>query len=211
MTGVWLLTLAKAPLAGRVKTRLCPPFTPEQAAALARAALQDTLAAVLATPDVRPLLVLDGPPGDWLPTGLDWTPQAPGGLDARIAAALDLVAGEPAVLIGMDTPQLTPALLTAAAATARPGQAGLGPALDGGWWGLALGSADGELVRSLPMSTDQTGAAQRARLQAAGLQVVELPTLRDVDTAADADAVAALAPAGRFAGLLAELSRSGAA
>lgn len=59
-----LAVIAKAPVAGRVKTRLCPPCTPQQAAALAGAALQDTLAAVAATPAHRRVLVLDGEPDD---------------------------------------------------------------------------------------------------------------------------------------------------
>ena len=66
-----LLILAKAPVAGRVKTRLCPPCSPEQAATLAEAAIVDTLAAAVATPGVRPVLVLDGVPGDWVPNGLE--------------------------------------------------------------------------------------------------------------------------------------------
>ncbi|MFE4624930.1 glycosyltransferase, partial [Streptomyces mirabilis] len=61
------------------------------------------------------------------------------------------------------------------------------------------------VLRGVPMSTPTTGAAQRERLVAAGLRVRDLPRLRDVDTAADAEAVAALAPPGsRFA---AELGR----
>ena len=62
-----LLVLAKTPVPGRVKTRLCPPCTPEQAARVAAAALADTLAAVARTPAVRRCLVVEGdhpaPPG----------------------------------------------------------------------------------------------------------------------------------------------------
>ena len=53
-----LMVLAKAPVAGRVKTRLTPPLTPDQAAALARAAIRDTLATALSVPGVRVVLVL---------------------------------------------------------------------------------------------------------------------------------------------------------
>src|ERR1700754_224288 len=61
-----LIVIAKAPVAGRVKTRLCPPCTPRQAAALAEAALRDTLAAMaLAGRDLRRAIVLDGAPGAW--------------------------------------------------------------------------------------------------------------------------------------------------
>jgi rSAM/selenodomain-associated transferase 1 len=199
-----LVVLAKAPRAGRSKTRLCPPCTPAEAAALARAALADTLEAVLATPASRRVLVLDGPAGDWLPAGFDVLPQRGGGLDERLAHAFADV-GEPALLVGMDTPQLAPAdLERGLACLAAPGtDAVLGPAPDGGYWAIGLRSADPRAFLGVPMSTAQTGEAQLARLRGLGLRVALLPALRDVDRIADARAVAALAPTGRFARALA--------
>jgi glycosyltransferase A (GT-A) superfamily protein (DUF2064 family) len=195
-----LLVIAKEPRPGRVKTRLTPPYSPDEAASLAAAALTDTLRAVAATPASRRVLVLDGRPGPWLPPGFDVVPQCGGGLDERLAAAFAACTG-PALLIGMDTPQVTPDLLTL-----EPDgcDAWFGPAEDGGFWALGLASPDPELLRGVPMSRPDTGARQRARLVEAGLRVRDLPLLRDVDTAADADAVAASAPDGRFA---AELAR----
>ena len=70
-----LLVIAKQPLPGRVKTRLVPPCTHEQAAALAEAALADTLRTVLMAPAARRVLVLDGEPGPWLPPGFDIVPR----------------------------------------------------------------------------------------------------------------------------------------
>ncbi|MEV0241168.1 DUF2064 domain-containing protein [Streptomyces sp. NPDC050674] len=194
-----LLVIAKEPRAGRVKTRLTPPFTPGQAAELAEAALADTLHAVAATPATRRVLVLDGAPGPWLPPGFDVVAQCAGGLDERLAEAFAGCAG-PALLIGMDTPQVTPDLLCVDFSGC---DAWFGPAEDGGFWALGLASADPALLRGVPMSVPVTGAVQRARLTAAGLRVRDLPLLRDVDTAADAHAVAALAPRGRFAARLA--------
>ncbi|MEU1150535.1 DUF2064 domain-containing protein [Streptomyces sp. NPDC005863] len=198
-----LLVIAKEPLPGRVKTRLSPPFTAREAARLAEAALADTLHAVAAAPARRRVLALDGTPGPWLPAGFDVVPQCAGGLDERLAAAFAACTG-PTLLIGMDTPQVTPELLTADFGDA---DALFGPAEDGGFWALGLAEPDPRLLRGVPMSTPTTGAAQRARLTAAGLRVRDLPRLRDVDTAADAVAVAAAAPHGRFA---AELRRLGA-
>ena len=195
-----LLVIAMEPRPGRVKTRLTPPFTPAQAAALAEASLADTLRTVAATPATRRVLVLDGAPGPWLPPGFDVVPQCPGGLDERLAAAFAGCDG-PALLIGMDTPQVTPALLTVDFADC---DAYFGPAEDGGFWALGLADPEPALLRGVPMSTPRTGAVQRARLVTAGLRVRDLPLLRDVDTAADAEAVATLAPHGRFA---AELHR----
>ncbi|MEU4985252.1 DUF2064 domain-containing protein [Streptomyces sp. NPDC021969] len=194
-----LLVIAKEPRPGRVKTRLTPPFTPAEAAALAEAALADTLAAVAATPARRRVLVLDGAPGPWLPPGFDVVPQCAGGLDERLADAFAGCAG-PALLIGMDTPQVTPDLLDV---DFRDCDAYFGPAEDGGFWALGLARPEPALLRGVPMSTPVTGAVQRERLLTAGLRVRDLPPLRDVDTAADARAVAALAPHGRFAARLA--------
>lgn len=195
-----LLVIAKEPRPGRVKTRLTPPFTPHEAASLAEASLADTLSAVAATPATRRVLVLDGVPGPWLPPGFDVVAQCAGGLDERLADAFGRCDG-PAVLIGMDTPQVTPRLLGVDFGDC---DAWFGPAEDGGFWALGLAEPDPDLLRGVPMSTSNTGAVQRARLTAAGLRVRDLPRLRDVDTAADAEAVAALVPGGRFA---AELAR----
>ncbi|WP_405982871.1 DUF2064 domain-containing protein [Streptomyces sp. NBC_00158] len=194
-----LLVIAKEPVPGRAKTRLTPPFTPEQAAGLAEAALADTLAAVMATPADRHVLVLDGAPGPWLPPGFEVVPQCGGGLDERLAAAFAARTG-PALLIGMDTPQVTPELL-APALDFDAYDAWFGPAADGGFWALGLAAADPALLLGVPMSVPETGAVQYERLRGAGLRTGLLPRLRDVDTAADAAEVAALAPGGRFAAL----------
>ena len=199
---ITLLVIAKQPVPGKVKTRLVPPCTYEQAAALAEAALADTLHTLLLVPARRRVLVLDGQPGPWLPPGFEVVPQRGGPLDERLANAFAVARG-PALLIGMDTPQVTPALL---AVDWRAADAVFGPAADGGFWALGLRAPDPGLLRGVPMSTARTGAIQRARLRTAGLRVVDLPELRDVDTAADAVAVAREAPQTRFAARARELA-----
>jgi rSAM/selenodomain-associated transferase 1 len=202
-----LVVIAKAPVAGRSKTRLTPPCTPDEAALLARAALHDTLDAVASTPVARRVCVLEGEPGDWLPKGFDVITQRGDGLDQRLAHAFADV-GEPAVLIGMDTPQVTPELLALACERlAGPGvDAVLGAAPDGGYWALGLREPRCELLYGVPMSADDTCVLQRERLLAHGLHIRELPRLRDVDDIADARAVASAAPGGRFARTLAEVA-----
>lgn len=203
-TGTTLLVIAKEPVAGRVKTRLMPDHTAGEAAALAEAALRDTLAVGLELDVRRRVLVLAGTPGPWVPAGYEMLPQVTGGLDVRLAAAFGQCDG-PALLVGMDTPQISADLLEPAL---RPGawdgcDAWFGPAADGGFWALGLADpARPELLLGVPMSTATTGAVQRARLTSAGLRVRDLPVLRDVDTAADAVEVAALAPGTRFAATL---------
>jgi rSAM/selenodomain-associated transferase 1 len=206
-----LVVLAKAPAPGRTKTRCTPPCTPRQAAALAEAALADTLAVVLATPARRRILVLDGAPGRWLPPGFEVLPQRGGGLDERLEAAMaDILSWHnpaPALLIGMDTPQITAAQLAAATSPLAQGaDAVLGLALDGGFWAIGLARPTAGAFLGVPMSTADTGAAQRRRLLAMGLRVVLLDERRDVDTWADAVAVAASRPGRRFARAVAAIS-----
>ncbi|MEW2492379.1 DUF2064 domain-containing protein [Streptomyces nodosus] len=205
-----LLVLAKEPVPGRVKTRLTPPYTPQEAAALAEAALTDTLHTVLLAPARRRILVLDGAPGPWLPPGFDIVLQEPGGLDERIAAAFSHCDRGPALLVGMDTPQVTADLLSG---VGRDGHdAWFGPAADGGFWalGLAAPAVAATLVQGVPMSADNTGEVQRRRLVEAGLNVCDLPMLRDVDTAADAAAVATCCPSSsRFVATLNSLAEAG--
>jgi rSAM/selenodomain-associated transferase 1 len=199
-SGVTVAVIAKAPVAGRVKTRLCPPCTPEEAAAIAAAALDDTVDAARASTASRVVVVLDGEPGPWLSPGTEVVPQRGDGLDERLAAAVSDVGG-PLVVVGMDTPQLTPELLDAAAARlVDPGtDAVLGPAEDGGYWCIGLRAADPGVFHGVPMSTAWTGRAQVAALGRRGLTVGLLAVQRDVDRFDDAVAVAAASPDGRFA------------
>jgi glycosyltransferase A (GT-A) superfamily protein (DUF2064 family) len=127
-------------------------------------------------------------------------PQRAGGLDERLAGAFAAATG-PAFLVGMDTPQVTPALIEASAsALAGPEvDAVLGRAEDGGYWAIGLVRPDERAFRGVPMSVETTGEAQRARLDELGLRTEELPVLRDVDFFEDARAVASEAPDSRFA------------
>jgi rSAM/selenodomain-associated transferase 1 len=207
MTGPAIVVIAKSPAPGRVKTRLTPPCSPEQAARLAGAALGDTLAAAArARRAARRVLVLDGAPVR-VPRGFDVVPQRGDGLAARLAAAFEDVGG-PAFLVGMDTPQVTPQLLDAGLGALDGADAVFGATLDGGYWGIGLRRPDPAAFDGVPMSEPATGLAQRARLAALGLRTTVLPPLRDVDTIADARAVAAAAPASRFAAALAGIENA---
>lgn len=202
-----VIVIAKEPLPGRVKTRLTPPYTSAQAAALAKASLCDTLAAVGDAPVARRVLALAGKPGDWLPSGFDVIAQRGGGLDERIAWALEDAWTSwpvPVVLIGMDTPQVTPELLAAAAEPLVSGTADatFGLAEDGGFWLLGLRETDPALLLGVPMSRPDTGSQQLLRLEQAGLSVQTVPALIDVDTAAEAERIAATTPGSRFAACL---------
>jgi rSAM/selenodomain-associated transferase 1 len=207
VAGVALVVIAKAPSPGRSKTRLCPPCTPEQAASLAEAALRDTIAAMASAPARRRIVALDGEPDGWLPPGFELHPQRGDGLAERLGHAL-AAAGGPALVVGMDTPQLSPPLLSEVARRLTdPGiDAVLGPALDGGYWTIGLRRPDPRVFSGVPMSSPYTCAAQRGRLQSLGLRTALLPPLRDVDTIEDAAAVAQAFPNTEFAAALTSLA-----
>ena len=209
-----LLVVAKAPVAGLAKTRLARAVGDRQAARLAAAALLDTLAAVLAVPGSIPVVALTGnlPAAERSAelTGelasCTVIPQHGADFGERLVNAHAEVGrrfpGVPVFQIGMDTPQLSPEVLTGALVRllADGADAVLGPAADGGWWGLGLRSpADAAVLRSVPMSRSDTGSRTLFALRRNGLRVSRLLTLSDVDTLADATRVAAVAPSTRFA------------
>ncbi len=216
-----LLVLAKAPVPGQVKTRMCPPVSPVQAARIAAASFLDTLDAVLAVPGVTPVVALTGDltdaiDADALTEHLRATtvlPQRGTTLGRRIAASIAdaaaLVGHRPVLQIGMDTPQVDATLLGHCLDLLDGDgvDAALGMAPDGGWWVLGVRRPElAELIAEIPTSHPDTGAKTLAALRAAGCRVIELPELSDVDTWEDAAAVAADVPGGRFAAAVAAAS-----
>lgn len=215
------VVLAKAPVPGQVKTRLTTVYSEHEAAALAAAALLDSLdavraAAALADGAGRSLVCALSGELDHAAApaalrsglaGFGRVRQRGTGLGARIAHAHQDAAGADGatVQIGMDTPQADPVVLAGAAArvTAPDGpDAVLGLAADGGWWLLALRrAADARLVADVPMSTPATGRLTRTALEAGGLRVEAAPVLSDVDEPQDVVLVAARCPGSRFAAL----------
>ncbi|MFI6239613.1 DUF2064 domain-containing protein [Micromonospora sp. NPDC050795] len=213
-----LLLVAKAPVPGQAKTRLCPPADPTQAARIAAASLLDTLAAVRATASTIPVLAHTGRFADaeysaeltaalagWhlLPQRGDTFADRLANAHADTAAAFP---GRPVLQIGMDTPQIGPALLSAALDRLAEHEAVFGPALDGGWWALGLrDSRYASALREVPMSTDDTGRRTLAALRGHGVRPAILPVQRDVDDWSAAMAVAADLPGTRFADAVASV------
>jgi rSAM/selenodomain-associated transferase 1 len=200
-----ILVMAKSPIAGQVKTRLCPPCTPEEAASLAEAALCDTLDAARAT-GMPVVLALAGPPTRALPTRrLELIEQRGASFNERLEHAWGSLRSG-GVQIGMDTPQVTATALHHAIVQLDAAPAVLGEATDGGWWCLGLRAAVPGAFDGVAMSTATTGAQQRNRLAELGVAPTALPELTDVDTWDDACAVAASAPRTRFAAEVAIVS-----
>jgi len=174
-----VLVVAKAPVPGRVKTRLGARIGHDAAATLAAAALLDTLDACHAAGAEGHLALAgelsDAVEGEAISAALDgWTisPQRGDTFAERLVAAhLDAGAG-PVVQIGMDTPHVTAAALAGAVHGLADHDAVLGPATDGGWWALAR--LDPDVVRhvgAVTMSTSRTFADTRDALELAGCRV----------------------------------------
>jgi glycosyltransferase A (GT-A) superfamily protein (DUF2064 family) len=197
-----LILIAKETIPGKVKTRLHPPLSLEQAATLAALSISDTLAAVADLPATRRVLLFDGVEAPAGTEGWEVVHQVSGDLDERLAAIFDEVDG-PTVLIGMDTPQVSAADLAPAFDWPEGVDAFFGPANDGGFWALGMADPRGDLIRGVPMSRHDTGRIQLERLLDAGLNVSMLPELTDVDTIDDALEVAETAPHTAFAAAVA--------
>jgi glycosyltransferase A (GT-A) superfamily protein (DUF2064 family) len=195
-----LLVLAKEPVPGRVKTRLSPPCTADQAARIATAALMDTLAAAMASTADRVVVGLDGAVGPWCPPTIDVVDQGRGALSDRLEKLWDHAEG-PTLQIGMDTPQAGAGLLDDAFArlVGSDVDAVLGLAFDGGWWAIGLARPVPGVFTGIETSQADTGLRTLARLRSLGLRVALLSQLRDVDTWADALAVRDAAPGSAFA------------
>jgi uncharacterized protein len=203
-----MMVIAKTPVAGRVKTRLCPPLSLEQACDVAWACLLDTLDAAALVPAARHVLVLDGEAGPWIPGRFEVIAQRGVGLAERLAAAFCDV-DDAGIVIAMDTPHVTVEHLTAGlTALADGADAVLGMAEDGGYWSIGLRrNVDRvEVFENVPMSTSQTGEAQRHQLASLGLRTVLLPSYRDIDTMEDLQVVVAGMDCGRLPELLAGFS-----
>lgn len=218
-----VLLVAKAPVAGLAKTRLAAGLGDELAADLAAAALLDTLDAVEeVTTRSNRLVALTGDLGsaargaeirrrlaDWQVVDQRGATFAERLVNAHHDAARLFGEREALVQIGMDTPQLRADDLRALAGSVDSHLGGewdaaLGPATDGGWWGLATAHVGYMYpVIDVPMSQPDTCASTRLALESAGARVGLVHTLADVDTADDAAAVAGEAPLTRFARRLA--------
>lgn len=184
-----LTVIAKAPGAGRVKTRLCPPCTPGQAADIADAALADTLDEVMAVvggTGIRPVLLIEGEPPAYTPAAFDVIPQRGDGLEQRLRHGFcDL---GPGIIVGMDTPQAVAGLGGVFGQLER-GVDVLGLAIDGGYWAIGLACVEDDFLAAVfgdvPMSTSRTGVYQLRRLHQLGRSVHMLASTRDLDTVED--------------------------
>lgn len=192
--GPRVLVAAKAPLPGRAKTRLCPPFTPEQAALLAAAFLADVLAAARAV-DPGAGLLCRAADADDLRRRFPGAPLAVQPGDGLSAALAHGVRDGTAVVAG-DAPGVRPA--TIAAALSSQAELALAPSHDGGFCLIRMRAHRPALFEGMTWSTGSVLEELVVAARAEGLSVDLLDPVADVDTAADLAAVdLAFAPATR--------------
>ena len=189
-----VLIFVRAPVAGRVKTRLAAEIGAEAALRVYRRLAEHAVAEARALGDDAAVRIHFTPAdeGDavraWLGGGAEYLPQAEGDLGERMRAAFQAAfdAGfRRVVIIGSDLPGLSRSMLRDAFARLDASGAVLGPARDGGYYLLGMREMIGGIFEGVPWSTPGVLDATLARLRAAGASVAMLETLADVDVAAD--------------------------
>jgi uncharacterized protein len=184
-----LLVVAKRPAPGRTKTRLTPPMTPEQAAALYECFLLDTLDLMRRVPGVQPVIAYLPAEAQAYFAGLapdfEHIPQEGDDLGSRLDNALTeyLNRGyQHVAIMNSDGPTLPLANLVSAFASLVEGaDVVLGPADDGGYYLIGLKQPAPRLLREVRMSTPHVTADTLAVAEEERLKVVQLPAWYDVD------------------------------
>lgn len=183
------IIFARRPLPGRAKTRLMPALGAAGAATLAEALAGDALAAAAACPWAVAVLAVDD---DWAPPGFESVPrvpQGPGDLGARLERVLTWAIGRygAGIALGADTAGLDPRRITALGSALDDADVAVGPAEDGGYWGLAARCCPAGWLRGVRWSVPETRADTLFAAASAGLTTTIGPTGWDVDRPADLD------------------------
>jgi len=182
-----IILFARAPVPGNVKTRLLPALTPEQAASLHEAFVRDMIRLIRsAQPRADCELWTDTYTDAWPELSVTRKVQISGDLGLKMlhAAQSALSGGATSVVIlGADSPTLPPAHLSDLMDSAS--DVALGPAEDGGYWGIAISRVHPAMFRDVPWSTAATLEATRQACVKAGLTVGLGRLWYDVDSPAD--------------------------
>jgi uncharacterized protein len=187
-----LLLMAKAPTPGYVKTRLTPPLSARQAAALYRAMLRDTIDRLQALDDVDVYVAVDAPADaiDIFPSAWQVFPQCDGSLGDRLADAWRVLqtraqAFGPVLAIGADSPTVPLAYMQQGWDALMRADMVLGPTTDGGCYAIGLRAAPEDIFDTIYWSTHVVYAQLRQRMVDRGRAVATLSAWYDIDTPAD--------------------------
>ena len=190
-----LVIFARVPVPGRVKTRLSPAYSAEEACEIHRALVADVVERSARAVAGRADLFLAwsdpaaaGSAADPLPSGVVVESQGPGDLGERMAFAMQgkLRAGyRRTVLLGSDSPTLPADHLLAAFDALREADVVLGPSDDGGYYLVGMSRLHVEIFRGIEWGSDGVLGATRARLKRSGTPYIDLGMWHDVDTPED--------------------------
>ena len=190
-----LAVMAKRPQAGEVKTRLCPPLTPEEAARLAHCFLLDKLEQIRRIPGVARFVAFSPPDAEAFfraqaGEAFSLLPQRGADLGERLADVSDRLLGagfSATMIIGTDSPTLPDTVLHEAHEVFGSDHADLvlGPAKDGGYYLIGLRRPSRFLFHEIAWSTDTVLSQTVARARKAGLRTHLLPAWYDVDVEPD--------------------------
>jgi uncharacterized protein len=186
-----VVLFVKAPVPGRCKTRLVPPLSPEDAAALYRAFSRDTFASLRALH--RPLWIAYEPHAThptpaWLARGIPFFKQRGANLGDKLVHAFRTLFARGfrrVTVLGTDSPTLPARRVAGAFGRLRRHEAVIGPARDGGYYLIALSRPRPALFRGIPWSTDRVTAETRKILARDKISAAFLPAHYDVDSPAD--------------------------
>lgn len=198
-----LVLFTKAPIPGEVKTRLCPPLTPDEAASLHGSFVLDAverstravkeahgaLDRYLACAPSRDLVFFKVMEGRYQIRLLDQVGENLGARMTRVFESLFAEGYRRVLLAGTDVPALPGGYYTQALQHLETHDLVLGPALDGGYHLIGLTRHVPELFTDMPWSTDQVLALTTGKAKALGLKIALLPVCRDVDTIEDLEAL----------------------
>ena len=188
-----VVIMAKQPMPGRTKTRLCPPLTSAEAAELAEALLRDTVSLVLGLRGIEmaiavsPLSAVDQM-RHLLPSGARILAVEGANIGECLSGAMGQLFSDGftrVVAVNSDSPTLPAAYLERAADLLETSDVVLGPAEDGGYYLIGLRRPQAGLFEGISWSTDQVAAQTLARAAELGLSVARLPAWYDVDTPAE--------------------------
>lgn len=188
-----LMVFAKQPVAGKVKTRLQPRYTPQQAAEIAAFLIRETVALCASSwpgavylcgaPDAEHALFRELSRRFHVPL----LEQGEGDLGERMRRALayGIERHGAAAIFGCDVPHCRWEILDEANALLARGINVLGPSEDGGYYLIGMTTAPAELFRDMPWGAAAVLVATLERARSIGLEFTLLPSLRDIDSAAD--------------------------
>lgn len=192
-----LIVFAKAPIEGYVKTRLCPPLTPDEAASLHGSLVLDLLERSQTLKGCDRILAGAPTPDHPFFGAMNtrfkipiWE-QVGDDLGARMSHAFQTALGTPyqsAVIIGTDIPGITAQLISSAMKSLQDHDVILGPTEDGGYYLIGLRSPTPHLFENIPWSTDAVFSLTREKAKSLNLSLRVLPMLRDLDTIDDLQA-----------------------